>query len=103
MAEPARDDGSSFELLGIPAKARAAFAVAQEDLEVPPENWPAVRLMHAMQTQWRVGMGPATGLVYEAIPAVMRLIGIAPEDEADTFAALQVMEIEMLRTWRAKK
>ncbi len=103
MAEPARKDTAALDTLGIPMAARAAFVVEPDDIDVPPENWPAVRLMRAMQTQWRVGMGGRTGLVYEALPTVMRLTGIAPADDADTFAALQVMEIEMLQTWSAQK
>lgn len=103
MAEPARDDVNSLQMLGIPARAQAAFVVEPDELGVPPENWPALRVMLAMQTQWRVGMGGRTGLVYEALPTVLRMTGIAPADEPDIFAALQVMEIEMLQTWSAQK
>lgn len=103
MAEPARDDGNSLNLLGIPAKAQAAFVVESDEMDVPPENWTALLVMDGMMTQWRHGMSGRTGLGYEALPLVMRLKGIAPEAERDVFAALQVMEIEMLKTWSAKK
>ena len=103
MAEPARDDGNSLNLLGIPAKAQSAFVVEPEEFDVPPENWTAVRAMIGMQTQWRHGMAGRTGLAYEALPMVLRSLGVAHDDEPDVFAALQVMEIEMLRTWSAQK
>lgn len=103
MAEPARKDTAALDTLGIPMAARAAFVVEPDDIDVPPENWPAVRVMDAMRTQWRDGMAGRTGLAYEALPLVMRMMGIAPADEPDTFAALRVMEIEMLQTWSAQK
>ena len=103
MAEPPRDDGNSLQMLGIPVQAQAAFVVEPEEVDVPPENWPAVKVMVGMQTQWRHGMAGRTGLVYEALPMVMRAVGVQAEAEPDVFAAVQCMEIEMLRTWSAKK
>jgi len=103
MAEPPRDDGKSLQMLGIPAKAQAAFVVEPDEMCVPPENWPTLRVMAGMQTQWRQGPCGRTGLVYEALPMVLRATGIAPADEADVFAALQTMEVEMLNAWSAKK
>lgn len=54
------------------------------------ENWSAVQLYLAVQTQWRVaGMGGVLiGLDYAAVDVVMRRLGF--EDEA--FRGMQVIE-----------
>ncbi len=57
-----------------------------------PENWDAMRLFLAMETQWRrAGMsGVATGLDYSVLPAVAGLAGLALN--ADIFARLRILE-----------
>ena len=51
-----------------------------EDLEVEvelyPENILPMQVFFAMQTQWRIGMGGATGLDYTALPVVEARLGV---------------------------
>ena len=55
-----------------------------------PEAEPVIDLYVAVQTQWRVGMGGATGLDYAGVEAAARLRGTPLDPEA--FQALQVCE-----------
>ncbi len=74
--------------------------------EVWPENWPALELFLALQTQWRhAGMaGLPTGLDYAAIEPALRLMGMAPSPQL--FADLRVMEdaalVALHERWRRK-
>ncbi|QKZ07732.1 DUF1799 domain-containing protein [Pseudomonas eucalypticola] len=65
-------------------------------MEILPDNWWAFALFEVMSTQWRAGMGGATGLDYGVLPAVMRLIGIPAGERCDIFYDLRVMEAEAL-------
>ncbi|WP_211230895.1 DUF1799 domain-containing protein [Chitinilyticum aquatile] len=90
--------------LGMPPELVAMLAAPPrdepaEEIEVYPENWPALQVFLAMQTQWRVGMAGATGLDYTALPAVFELTGVKKRDRPDTFERLRVLEIETLRVW----
>jgi hypothetical protein len=67
-----------------------------EEVEVLPDNWPAFRVMEAMGTQWRTGMGGATGLDYAVVPAVMSLVNIPKKTRNQVFHDLRVMEAEAL-------
>lgn len=49
-----------------------------------------------MSTQWRTGAFGATGLDYNALPAVLRLIGIPKKSRQSVFQDLRVMEAEAL-------
>lgn len=78
--------------------------------EIPPEiievwdiNWNAFTLFHSLSTQWRVGMGGATGLDYVAIPAVAKMLGFKKKDIQDMFPDIQVMENEALITMGENK
>lgn len=65
--------------------------------DVWPENWPALTLFLAMETQWRVApSGGYLGLDYAALPAVLDLLGIAPDRRRALFGDLRVMESEVL-------
>ena len=68
-----------------------------DGIEVWPENEGATGAFIAMQTQWRAGMGGATGLDYNAIPAVLRLTGVVRGDWSDTFECLRIMESEAMK------
>lgn len=70
--------------------------IAEEEVEVWPDAWPAFRLFDAMGTQWRVGPGGASGLDYTAIPAAASMLGIRRRDLTDIFPDLRVMEVEAL-------
>ncbi len=73
-----------------------------EDLDdtavlVWPENLPAVNTFIAMSTQWRTGAMGATGLDYNALPAVMRLSGLPRCEWPDAFDGVRIMEAEALK------
>lgn len=72
-----------------------------DDVEVWPENMPAVRLFRKLATQWVRGFSGTTGLRYEALPFLFDLHGIAPDERREVFDALRVMEIAALREMRA--
>lgn len=57
----------------------------------------------AMMTQWRIGMSGATGLDYNAIPVVMRLVGVPAAERADVFEGVRTMEDAALTYMQAKK
>jgi hypothetical protein len=104
------DDGidTQVKALGLPpeiaARLRAeARGAAPEDVEVLPDNWPAVRLFCAMGTQWRrAGMsGTATGFDYGALPIVAGALGLGLDE--DLLGRLQVMEGEALKLMAAKR
>lgn len=61
-------------------------------------NWRTFSLFHSLSTQWRVGMGGATGLDYAAIPPVAKMLGIKKKELSSMFPDLQVMENEALVT-----
>lgn len=61
-------------------------------MEVWPENWPAWFLFCQVSTQWRVGMGGATGLDYGAIYPLLDRIAQDAAEWMDLFEDLQVLE-----------
>lgn len=74
-------------------------AQAETATEVFPENWQPLEVFAAMQTQWRTGMGGATGLDYAALPTVEVRCGVRKKQRRDVFEALRVLEAETLRVW----
>lgn len=73
--------------------------------EIPEEvvwvwdiNWNSFDLFHNLTTQWRVGMGGATGLDYNTIPVVGKLLGFKKKEINEMFPDLKVMENEALIT-----
>ncbi|WKN20807.1 DUF1799 domain-containing protein [Azotobacter vinelandii] len=70
--------------------------IAEDEFEVWPCCWDAVRLFEAMSTQWRVGMGGAIGLDYGVVRDVARMIGLKPKALSGAFADLRIMEAEAL-------
>lgn len=82
----------------------AAFGLAlQADtlppsyLDVWPENWPAVQVFEAMQTQWRFNpMGGISGLEYASLPVVIRLLGFNARSYHEIFPAIRIMEMEAM-------
>ncbi|EOW6511521.1 DUF1799 domain-containing protein [Cronobacter malonaticus] len=66
-----------------------------ETVEVWPDVWPAFCVFRAISTQWRTGMGGASGLDYNVLPWVMRLHNI--EDEATALSDISVMERTALK------
>lgn len=79
-----------------------ALLEREEAFEVWPENWPAVELFLAVQTQWKVGaLGGLFGLDYAGVEVVFRMRKVA--NRAEMFAKLQVMEAAALAAMSKKK
>lgn len=70
------------------------------EVEVWPDNVRAIGVFVRMSTQWRVGMGGASGLDYSVLPAVMRLTGVPVEERADVFESVRILEEAALKTMR---
>ncbi|EOZ1395410.1 DUF1799 domain-containing protein [Enterobacter hormaechei] len=64
-------------------------------VDVWPDVWPAFRVFQSVSTQWRTGMGGATGLDYNVLPWVMRLHAV--DDETTALSDLQIMERTALK------
>jgi sirohydrochlorin ferrochelatase len=60
----------------------------------------ALRLWAAVQSQWRVGMGGATGLDYAAVYRVAETIGVDLDDTV--LPLLQTLEAEQLDDWQER-
>jgi hypothetical protein len=70
----------------------------QEEVELWATNVQSFTVFEAMGTQWRMGMGGATGLDYQALPVVLDMAGLRKrKDRAAIFADLRIMEREALR------
>ncbi|MGE9760918.1 DUF1799 domain-containing protein [Pseudomonas sp. PDM20] len=78
-----------------------AFGLAPGDFETGYALWPcvapALRVLDAMGTQWRVGGGGAIGLDYAVLPQVMQWLGIGRRSRAVLFEDLRHMEQEALK------
>lgn len=77
-----------------------AVVRGEECTECWPENWQALQVFSALQTQWNVGMNGAIGLRYEALPVVLNLLEIQETDRAGIFNSLRIMESEALSFFR---
>lgn len=58
-----------------------------------------MQVFMAMQTQWRIGMGGATGLDYSVLPVVEARLNVPKKRRAECFKGLQIIEREVLRVW----
>ena len=58
-----------------------------------------MQVFMAMQTQWRIGMGGATGLDYSVLPVVEGRLCVPKKRRAECFRGLQIIEREVLRVW----
>lgn len=79
------------------------LVIEEREPSVPdiwPENWAAVRLFQAMQSQLRVSFNGVDGLDYSALPVVERRLGLSPRQAREAFHGLRVMEAEMLEWHR---
>lgn len=81
-----------------------AAGLTEDDFDMGAEIWPenlqAYELFSALRTQWRVGMGGATGLDYNVVPAVLRLQGVPRVDWPQLFEDIRVMESTALAAMR---
>lgn len=74
----------------------AAYGLTPDDYDDKyVDVWPAFRVFQAVSTQWRTGMGGATGIDYNVLPWVMRLHTV--DDEATALSDLQIMERTALK------
>jgi hypothetical protein len=71
-------------------------------VEIWSDNLSVVNVFIAMDTQWRVGMSGKTGLDYNALPIVMRMIGVPHKNWTQVFGDLRTMEDAALATMRKK-
>lgn len=69
----------------------------EETIELWPDAWPGFLLFEAMSTQWRVGMGGATGLDYNTLPLVARYMEVEDEHMPLAFNDIRTMEAEVLK------
>ena len=72
----------------------------EESLGVWHENWHAVEVAARSMTQWNVSMSGVVGLRYEALPLVMRALGVPRAAWPEVFAGIQVIEAECLKLLR---
>lgn len=113
----ARGDLSGDSHSGMEAVQAAAsewgFEVAMPDAPPPddgevchlwPENLLPWECWHYVQTQWRMGMGGATGLDYTAVLAYLKDgKGLRGKKRREVFGLLQLCERETLRVWAEKR
>lgn len=74
-----------------------------EPVGVWPDNWPAVNAFISMSTQWRAGMAGATGLDYNALPAVLRMTQIPRRQWPEIFQSIRILEDAAMETMRSSK
>lgn len=73
--------------------------IPEEVIEVWDINWNTFLFFNNLTTQWRTsGMGSATGLDYNVIPTVGKMMGFKKKEINKMFNDLQVMENEALIT-----
>ena len=66
-------------------------------VEIWPENVRAHNLFQTLHTQWRVGMGGATGLDFLVAYRRMDRMGLSPDEYDQLDGDLQVMEAAALQ------
>lgn len=74
-----------------------SYLYVKKNVEVWPENWRAFQLFTHLQSQWRVGVGGATGLDYTPAFHLMDRMGLEPSEWDDLFGDLRAMESAALR------
>lgn len=68
-----------------------------------PDNVQAWQCWAAVQTQWRTGMGGATGLDYVGARACLDEMGIEGDERKEVWACLQAAEIAVLELWAERR
>lgn len=71
-----------------------------EEILIWDINLPVFNVFSALMTQWRIGMNGATGLDYNVIPVVGKMMGYKKKQINEMFHDLQIMENEALITIR---
>lgn len=81
------------------ARSELLTRARQQQLAVLPENWCAVHLFDALQTQWvRTAEGRYTGISYPSVPLVLRSLRGLPHWRplAEVLPQLLAMELAAL-------
>lgn len=79
-------------------------AAVLDEVFVWPENWESVAFfMDYCRTQWRVGMGGATGLDYSAVLTCLRTLRLGRERTDEVFADVRTMESAALAAMASKQ
>lgn len=68
-----------------------------------PDNVAAWNCWHGVQTQWRVGMGGATGLDYAGVRAFLDEQQLAGDERREVFAGIQACERATLDVWAEQR
>lgn len=90
-------------MAGKLAKLAAQAGELENVVEVWEENWPSVSFfLDYCATQWRVGIGGATGLDYTAVIASLRTLRLPRERFDEVFADVRVLESAALETMAKK-
>ena len=86
-----------------PFLAALAARGGERVVEVWPDNHAAFSLFNALGTQWRVGMGGATGLDYNVMYRKMDRLALSTEDYDELERDIQIMESAALAYMQQKK
>lgn len=68
-----------------------------------PDNVLAWECWQGVQTQWRVGMGGATGLDYAGVRAFLDEQDLQRDERRDVFAGIQACELATLEVWAEQR
>jgi len=68
-----------------------------------PDNVRAWSCWQGVQTQWRVGMGGATGLDYAGVRAYLDELGLCGDERREAFAGIQACERATLEVWAEQR
>lgn len=109
MARAAAESASHETALPEPNSAWAGALAGlglQTDAPDPVYLWPdnvcAWNHWQSVQTQWRVGMGGATGLDYAGVRAYLDEVDLG-EQRRDVFAGIQACERATLDVWSEQR
>lgn len=85
----------------------AAFGLTAEDFEdeavqIWPDTAAAFALFSRLHTQWRIGIGGATGLVYTSVLSLLARKRLPQDEEDALFDDICVMEAAALAAMRTK-
>lgn len=64
----------------------------EPQVDVWPENWPAISLFRSFSTQWRIGGGGPIGLDLGFFSHELQRKGVTGDEFDETLAALAVIE-----------
>ena len=76
--------------------------MAAEPVDIWPDNVAAFQIFSFLGTQWRVGMGGATGLDYNVMYRKMDRLALAPDDYDALERDIQIMESAALECMQQK-